>query len=305
MKIKNLVNQSFGRLTVIGKADNPKTRANDSAAYWKCTCQCGKEITVRGYSLSSGKTKSCGCLSKECKHLDHYKLAKLSHSESAARELWKRSYGRYAQIDFNQFFNLIQQKCYYCGINPNLIKMSKRKSSQPFYYHTLDRMDSNLDHAVENVVPCCLICNRAKLTRSSERFQQYLVQLKERKHLSLQEYRSLAPQINLQSLNKQYISLVRFTYQVYKMRKEITLELDDFFHLTQMDCYYCGEPPGNQRKHYYKHNNVYNYNGLDRIDSRLTYQYDNVITCCKYCNFAKGNLSLAEFIDWISRIKNF
>lgn len=32
---------------------------------WKCRCACGNHITVVGYSLSAGDTKSCGCLQKE------------------------------------------------------------------------------------------------------------------------------------------------------------------------------------------------------------------------------------------------
>ena len=28
---------------------------------WHCQCQCGKQVTVRGTSLTSGQTTSCGC----------------------------------------------------------------------------------------------------------------------------------------------------------------------------------------------------------------------------------------------------
>jgi len=33
MKPNNLLNQKFGRLTVLERADNPGTRKNDTAAY--------------------------------------------------------------------------------------------------------------------------------------------------------------------------------------------------------------------------------------------------------------------------------
>lgn len=32
---------------------------------WRCLCDCGKEVTIRGKCLTSGVSKSCGCLSKE------------------------------------------------------------------------------------------------------------------------------------------------------------------------------------------------------------------------------------------------
>jgi len=33
--------------------------------YWNCTCDCGKDAAVFGGSLTSGKSKSCGCLRDE------------------------------------------------------------------------------------------------------------------------------------------------------------------------------------------------------------------------------------------------
>lgn len=51
----------FGRLTVIGRAENVSSRQ----AYWNCICDCGNMTVVNGCSLRSGQTKSCGCLWKE------------------------------------------------------------------------------------------------------------------------------------------------------------------------------------------------------------------------------------------------
>lgn len=62
-KIKNLINQKFGRLTVIefaGFGSSHKTQ-------WKCKCDCGKEVIVKSNSLITGHTKSCGCLETEVK----------------------------------------------------------------------------------------------------------------------------------------------------------------------------------------------------------------------------------------------
>lgn len=56
------VGQKFGRLTII----SPITKSNQSQnKLWKCLCDCGKETYVSSNTLLSGKTKSCGCLSKE------------------------------------------------------------------------------------------------------------------------------------------------------------------------------------------------------------------------------------------------
>lgn len=52
----------YGRLTVKALAD---IRAPNGKHRWVCSCVCGKSITVVGDALTSGNTKSCGCLSLE------------------------------------------------------------------------------------------------------------------------------------------------------------------------------------------------------------------------------------------------
>ena len=59
-KAENLLGRQFERLTVIDRVIN----SNDHVM-WKCRCECCNEIIVRPDSLTSGHTKSCGCLQKE------------------------------------------------------------------------------------------------------------------------------------------------------------------------------------------------------------------------------------------------
>lgn len=51
----DIIGNRFGQLTVIGR------ESSGSHARFLCRCDCGKEIVVRGDSLRSGKTVSCGC----------------------------------------------------------------------------------------------------------------------------------------------------------------------------------------------------------------------------------------------------
>ena len=65
MKLKNLVGRTFGRLVVLSKAKDyisPKGMRNRK---WVCKCTCGTLKEVAQTSLTSGDTKSCGCLFKE------------------------------------------------------------------------------------------------------------------------------------------------------------------------------------------------------------------------------------------------
>lgn len=56
-KVIDLTGRRFGHLTVIEQADRDKW----DCITWRCVCDCGKECVVRGYSLKSGNTKTCGC----------------------------------------------------------------------------------------------------------------------------------------------------------------------------------------------------------------------------------------------------
>ena len=60
-QLKDLIGQHFGRLTVISRAENTKK----GQARWLCCCDCGNKTIVETYKLTSGNTKSCGCLRKE------------------------------------------------------------------------------------------------------------------------------------------------------------------------------------------------------------------------------------------------
>lgn len=50
----------YGNLIVVSRVLSRRR-----GAYWLCQCMCGKQCIVRGYSLRSGHTKSCGCLGRK------------------------------------------------------------------------------------------------------------------------------------------------------------------------------------------------------------------------------------------------
>lgn len=65
---KDYIGKVFGRLTVVECAGKRRKKTEKSAAtitYWRCRCDCGREIIVAQPELQNGDTKSCGCLQKE------------------------------------------------------------------------------------------------------------------------------------------------------------------------------------------------------------------------------------------------
>lgn len=58
----NLIGLKFGKLTPFEYVIGSK---------WKCNCECGNECVVSTSKLTSGRTKSCGCLKHNSYHVTH------------------------------------------------------------------------------------------------------------------------------------------------------------------------------------------------------------------------------------------
>lgn len=60
-KALKLEGKKFARLLVLKRVETDKKK--DS--FWLCLCDCGNKTIVRGYHLTSGSIRSCGCIKKE------------------------------------------------------------------------------------------------------------------------------------------------------------------------------------------------------------------------------------------------
>lgn len=193
MKKINLIGIKFHRLLVIaagpvkyyGKTKKPRIT-------WLCKCDCGNVTTVVASHLNvktdKKSTKSCGCLNIELypQNAERLRIANTKYHPSiaTARKVWKDNYDD--GCSFEDFYNLSQMPCYYCETPPaNLSNVGKhdKKSSKikinggDFCYNGLDRLDSNKDHSINNVVSCCKWCNYAKRERTVEEFKNWIKQL--------------------------------------------------------------------------------------------------------------------------------
>lgn len=63
MKAIDLTGKVFGKLTVLNKTELKE----GGSIVWHCKCSCGKEVNVSSRKLTSGNTKSCGCIRKSNK----------------------------------------------------------------------------------------------------------------------------------------------------------------------------------------------------------------------------------------------
>ena len=59
----DMTGQVFGFLKVLERDMSPEHTGHENDAYWHCQClKCGSIKSIRGFSLRSGRTKSCGCI---------------------------------------------------------------------------------------------------------------------------------------------------------------------------------------------------------------------------------------------------
>lgn len=193
---KDLIGKRFERLLVIGYSHRSNT---DKHHYWKCLCDCGEKVTVCANNLGRS-TKSCGCLNRElvikasrnpnntstqrqCGSCRKIKPLNGANFGIDSRDLYNynttcrdclscgkfriksliRCYKRFDlkkkitfSLTFDFVLNLLKEgtECYSCGIKQDSLLMILG----------LDRIDNSKGHEEDNVLPCCSICNKTRLS---------------------------------------------------------------------------------------------------------------------------------------------
>jgi hypothetical protein len=55
----NEIGKKYGKLTITSRAEK---NDSDGRVQWVCSCKCGGEAIVMGYTLRRNRASSCGCL---------------------------------------------------------------------------------------------------------------------------------------------------------------------------------------------------------------------------------------------------
>jgi hypothetical protein len=138
---------------------------------WICRCKCGSE--KRFWKASAiNKQKTCGC------GIDKAGLtAKQRRSMLSRMHGYKggaKSRGFKWSLTYSQFVEIATGNCFYCNSEPkvwdcvsgapSVQKASPNINAKDYEikFNGIDRLNSDIGYTIENVVPCCVKCNRAK-----------------------------------------------------------------------------------------------------------------------------------------------
>ena len=95
-KLIDLTGQRFGRLVVVGRAEN----STDGRVRWLCKCDCGQSKIVLREHLKKGRTKSCGCVKSES---SSKRFKKHGGRKSKLYHVWSSMKDRCTNQDCKQF----------------------------------------------------------------------------------------------------------------------------------------------------------------------------------------------------------
>lgn len=167
---EKLIGQKINRLLVesVDLSQSPRI-------YYICRCECGNKSRCRKEALTTKKVVSCGCFQKEMARIGKKRLPK---GERARRN----QYSKYIQgaksrnLEFNlsykEFVDLTQLNCFYCNSKP--LKRWNVHGGDFCTGNGIDRIDSAKGYEINNVVPCCYECNRAKSNMSLDSFKKLI-----------------------------------------------------------------------------------------------------------------------------------
>ena len=162
----NEVGNTYGLWKVLSEESKPKHRKG-RGRYFLCECQC-KQKTIKilnGNALRQGRTTCCGCIKIRNKKAPvNYLMGLYKKSAKKRRKCFNLTY---EDVEY-----LVQQNCYYCGQKPEC--KLKNLKHHDFKYNGIDRVNNDQGYILTNCVPCCKVCNTAKLDMSLEEFIDWI-----------------------------------------------------------------------------------------------------------------------------------
>ena len=162
IKVKDdLTGKVFGRLTVIRQDEDFISSNGQRRPMWICKCSCenGSLISVRGDSLISNHTMSCGCLQSENAQKIGKDNQRYNKNDLLGEYgiLWSTNTNEKIYFDLSDADNILQynwnvnkQGYAYTSINRKIVLMHRLLG----YYYPDHHNRNKLDNRRENLISC-------------------------------------------------------------------------------------------------------------------------------------------------------
>lgn len=176
-KLKDLVGQKFGMLTVVSKIGSKNWKSGShKGTVWLCKCDCGSIKEYETSRLTSGRVKSCGCYFNSDKFIENHskwnKCGDIYQSWWNTRERDAKKRGYEFNIDIKYGWDLFIKQNRKCALSGIEIQFSKTLSKKDRYDITasLDRINNDKGYIIDNVQWVDKRINFMKHTLKQEEF---------------------------------------------------------------------------------------------------------------------------------------
>jgi hypothetical protein len=159
---KDWTGTKVGKLTIRSRGDFHVTKKGRTTKdrIWNADCGCGGTTTIKTSQIAGtgGSKKSCGCLMGRYDRGVSYAQKRLNTRWKELRQNAKKR-GYTVDISKELAIELFKSPCHYCT--------APYTEAMP---NGIDRAANSENYILGNCLPCCGICNHAKLTMTGDEF---------------------------------------------------------------------------------------------------------------------------------------
>lgn len=150
---------------------------------WVCACKCGSEKRFWKFSAIKNQ-ETCGCGLDDAGLTAKQRRSMLSRMQSYKSGAKVRNLAW--EITYEQFVKVSTGNCFFCNAMPKLWDCVSNSPSvrkdcpniNPADYlirfNGIDRLNSKLGYVIDNIVSCCVHCNRAKSDMTYNEFVDHV-----------------------------------------------------------------------------------------------------------------------------------